>query len=1118
MQNTLLAIALALIAAILAAVAGPWLIDWNAHRPRIEAEAARLLGRPVSIGGDLSIRLLPTIRVDARDVRIGDPGAEGAMIGRLRGELRVTPLLRGQMALTSIHIRDADVTLGGPAGGSRFVAADEVLVENARLSVRDGEGQRRLVAERLMLSGESRGAQGPLRLEGSAVVGERVVPLHLASALTDAGALALRLRAGDRAQGLNLEVDGLVTGANPRLEGEIVLSGQTGRLPWRVAGPVALTPAALVIERAEAQLGGDDRAARATGSLRLAFAAEGAVEAVLTARQVDLDRLFQPEGQTFATPLAGLRALVAAIPALGRPGLPVSLGFDIAGVTLAGAMLNDMRGDIRSGEAGWRLEKFSARLPGHGAVEASGTAVLAPEPAFSGTVDLQVARPAQLLSWADGQPAALDEALRLTAEVAAGPGRLALDRLSLASAAGTAEGRLALTMPPQGRHGLTVDLTASALDLDLLLRLAKGAGARLDPATDSRILLKAGQVRLAGLTARDFDLSVATDGRSFEAERLAVGDLAGLSLDLAGRLDGIGGPLSGRLTGRARGASLDGLAALLALYPQTSDIAGEFTRRATVIAGADLTVTFAAGGSSALGLRVEGRLGDAAISLDAAGAGDLAQFDRLTGRAHLTVEAPRADQLVTLLTGEPAGATPATPTRLALTLERRGAARLLAQGEIAASGSTLGFSSAKNGENGRFSAVLASPDLSPLAPLIGLPAELAGRLSARLDLAASSAGEAWRLERAAGEIGGTSVAAEGTGRGTAIEGNLRLGKLSAEVLAALLTGPGWLVESAGPAPEAAFGTWMPHRLNGTLAVSIDEIALPSGPPLTRFSGRLSREGNRTKLEDGAASMRDTALAVQMSLDQGALGTLLSGRLSARRIPAALAWPGAAGTADLSLDLTAEGTSPAGLLAGLKGNGSLTLGALAVTGADPRALVRATRQAEVAQDLGRPLTDMAFGAALEQALAAPVAVPAAAVPLRLSGLTLRAGEAAYAVPGGRLAWTGSADLAEGHLAASLRIAPDLPGETEAVPTLTARFDGPFGAAARSLETDDVAGWLALRLVDRAAERIHMGESDRLERQRQRAFGRFTSRPPPDIVLPLPPLPGPPTAEMFTAPPR
>ena len=52
MQNTLLAIALALIAAIVAALVGPWLVDWNAHKPRIEAEASRLFGTPVRIGGN----------------------------------------------------------------------------------------------------------------------------------------------------------------------------------------------------------------------------------------------------------------------------------------------------------------------------------------------------------------------------------------------------------------------------------------------------------------------------------------------------------------------------------------------------------------------------------------------------------------------------------------------------------------------------------------------------------------------------------------------------------------------------------------------------------------------------------------------------------------------------------------------------------------------------------------------------------------------------------------------------------------------------------------------------------------------------------------------------------
>lgn len=1122
MQNTLLAIALALIVAILAALAGPWLIDWNAHRPRIEAEAARLLGQPVTIGGDVSIRLLPTIQIDARDVRIGAPGGDGAVIGRLRGALRVAPLLRGQMALTSIHIRDADVTLGAPGAGSQLVAADEVLVENARLSVRDADGKPRLLAERLMLSGESRGVRGPLRLEGSAVVGETMVPVNLAAALTDANALALRVRAGDRAQAGTLELDGLVAaGSGLRLDGEIVVAGQVGALAWRVAGPVALTPAALVIERTEAQLGSDDKAARATGSVRLAFGADAALEAVLTARQVDIDRLFQPEGQAFSTPLAGLNAIVAAIPVLARPALPVTIGLDLGGVTLAGGLVGDFRGDLRASEGGWRLEQLSARLPGQATVEASGTLVFAPNAAFSGPVSLQAARPAQLLSWVDGlatPEGTLEEALRLRAAVTAAPGRIALDGLSLATAAGTAEGRLALDRPASGRHGLTVELTASALDLDLLIRLARGAGARLDPATDSRVLLKAGQVRLAGLAARDFDLAVTTDGRSFEAERLRIGDFAGFGMDLSGRLDGLDGPLVGRLSGRARAESLDGLVALLSRYPQTSEIARQLALRAAVMNGADLEVTFAAGGQSALGLRVEGRLGETVVNLDAAGAGNPLQPAGLTGRATLGLEAPGADQVVTLVTGAPpAGATPATPTRVTMSVDRWDRDRFSLQGEVTAAGTRVRLNAGQTGENTSLSGSLASPDTSPLVPLIGLPAELAGRLPARLDLTASARGADWRLERLAGTIGGTTIAAEGTGRGMTVAGQVQLGRLPIEVLAALLTGPGWLVESTGLAPEAPFGTWMPHRLGGTLTVSADAIVLPSGPPLTGFSARLRRTGSRTEVTDGAASLGEAALAVQLSLDGGPLGTLLAGRLSARAVPAALAWPGAAGTAAISLDLTGEGASPAGLIASLRGDGTLAFGPLTVTGIDPRALRRATRQAEVAQDLDRPLTDMAFGAALEQALAAPVAVPPGSVPLRLAGAMLRAGEATYRVAGGGVAWTGSADLAEGRLSALVRIAPDLAGESEAVPTITARLQGPFGATSRELDTDDVSGWLGLRLVDRAAERLGMSESDRLERQRQRAFSRFTSRPPPDIVLPLPPMPPPPTAEMFAPPP-
>ncbi len=79
----------------------------------------------------------------------------------------------------------------------------------------------------------------------------------------------------------------------------------------------------------------------------------------------------------------------------------------------------------------------------------------------------------------------------------------------------------------------------------------------------------------------------------------------------------------------------------------------------------------------------------------------------------------------------------------------------------------------------------------------------------------------------------------------------------------------------------------------------------------------------------------------------------------------LLWPGAEGTAAITSDLTADGATPAALLAGLRGFGPPRLRFDGPLRADPAALGRVTRQAEIAQDLGRPMTDMAFGAALAQ---------------------------------------------------------------------------------------------------------------------------------------------------------
>ena len=92
MQTTLLSIAIALILALLAALFGPHVIRWNDHRAFFEAEASRLVGIKVLVGGDIDAALLPFPSVTLRAIAIGPAGQGGRMRARsLRIALGLRP-------------------------------------------------------------------------------------------------------------------------------------------------------------------------------------------------------------------------------------------------------------------------------------------------------------------------------------------------------------------------------------------------------------------------------------------------------------------------------------------------------------------------------------------------------------------------------------------------------------------------------------------------------------------------------------------------------------------------------------------------------------------------------------------------------------------------------------------------------------------------------------------------------------------------------------------------------------------------------------------------------------------------------------------------------------------
>ena len=104
MQTTLLGIAIALILALLAALVGPHFVHWNDHRAFFEAEASRLVGIKVRVGGDIDAALLPFPSVTLRAIAIGPAGEASRLRAR---SLRIELGARAADARRAARDRDA---------------------------------------------------------------------------------------------------------------------------------------------------------------------------------------------------------------------------------------------------------------------------------------------------------------------------------------------------------------------------------------------------------------------------------------------------------------------------------------------------------------------------------------------------------------------------------------------------------------------------------------------------------------------------------------------------------------------------------------------------------------------------------------------------------------------------------------------------------------------------------------------------------------------------------------------------------------------------------------------------------------------------------------------------
>src|SRR3974390_3314650 len=181
-QTTLLGLAIAFIVVLLAALIGPYFIDWNQFRPQFEAEAAKVIGAPVRVAGGLDARLLPTPTLRLRSVVVGGANDLGKVrADKLDVEFSLGELMRGEWRATELSIDgmaldlglDRDGRIDWPASSGAFdlgsLSIDRLNL-TGRIALHHAASRKTLELSDIVYSGEVRSLAGSLRGGGSFVL------------------------------------------------------------------------------------------------------------------------------------------------------------------------------------------------------------------------------------------------------------------------------------------------------------------------------------------------------------------------------------------------------------------------------------------------------------------------------------------------------------------------------------------------------------------------------------------------------------------------------------------------------------------------------------------------------------------------------------------------------------------------------------------------------------------------------------------------------------------------------------------------------------------------------------------------------------------------------------
>ncbi len=1107
------------------ALIGPHFVDWTSYRESFERQASAYVGQPVRVAGKVGVRLLPTPVVSFTDITVGDTEAPAAKMERFRAEIDLMPLLSGQVHVVQMTMEHpvfrldiADIAAGrgffGPRRGPNpeHVSLEHLEIAGGSALITNGPAGRQWRAENIDGVIEADTLMGPAKLEASFALDGAPMQMALSLGRFADGAVATKLSLRSPNYPVALSTDGrlVLTGdAPPKYEGTATVVGappadkDAARSPWadfRASGGFELLPTALSVKAMQLSYGAIERPLILEAAGTLDFETEPSFDVTLTARQIDIDR-------TLGGGAGGQIAIESAIPQLGDmlPGLPTPpipgrLRFEAQGVVVGGGVVQGVRAGLTTGADSWRVDDFSATLPGETQVDLTGRLGVRPDPTFSGHARVVSRRPAAFAAWWRGEVGSAGEIGRFTLEsdVDLRPGEQQLQNLAATTGAGTMNGSLDVRRFPQsGRYFVTVDLSADRADLvqtRALAELFAGKSLAAGKIEQMTLSLSADTLSAGDIEAHSVAVEGGLEDGRFNIRRFSVADLAGADIEAHGSIrDPLGKP-SGSIEASIRAENFSGAADFLASLAPEARIARHLRNVAPILSPVVAEVSAEADESGErLSLAMTGSFGATHLSLDADGKGKIDDLASLSGS--LKVHADGEDSSAVLRQfGLPALPVQSPPLNLDADFE----GAVAEGGKLTVGGTLAGIDVSYDGTtalqdgrptiSGAFKAESADIDPALLLAGIAIPgvgeghaATAAGQLdysqrsaSVRLD-EGSFAGQA---------VGGALQAAFGPR--IKITGALDLANVSLPALTGLAIGttPGAAAEGWSDAPFAP-----PLPDNVALDLTLSAAALDIGVPEPATDAKLAFQ-----LADGALQIDLSSATFAGGTLKGALSaTLRDGEadLSLRGglqggVLDSLVWersalPVASGMLDASFDLVGRGRSTAAIVAALAGSGTFTIDNGRINALNPEALDAVMQAAEGTREpneaKARETFASLFGSgALEFGRATGSFAIANGI-MTVPTVSLNSGDTAILTDA-------TFDLNRRTLS-SQWVVRNEGGADESQPYVQIRFSGPIADPTRQIDLDPLLNLMRSRFVQRQLDQIQVLEAERRRVQAEEA---------------------------------